>query len=73
MAAYGPRPVALAGGHGYESVNTAGRFLVLAARDGADEARAAAAEAGRQGAEAVRLFRIDRDYTLTDRAEAPVP
>jgi heme-degrading monooxygenase HmoA len=71
VAAYGPRPVALAGGRGHESVNTAGRFLVLAACDGADDARAAAAEADTQGAEAVRLFRIDRDYTLTDRAEAP--
>jgi hypothetical protein len=55
----------------HESVNHAGRFLTLAAAEDAESARAMAAEAHGQGAETLRLFRVDRDYTLTDRAEAP--
>jgi heme-degrading monooxygenase HmoA len=71
LAAYGPGALTLAGGRAHESVNHPGRFLTLAASHGAGTARELAREARAQGAETLRLFRVDRDYTLTDRAEAP--
>ncbi len=69
LAAYGDAPVALEGARAYESVNRAGQFVTLCATSDAAEARAACAQAA--GSATVRLFSVTRDYTLTDRAEAP--
>jgi heme-degrading monooxygenase HmoA len=70
LAVYGSAPARLTGARSYESVNHAGRFVTLASHERlSDAARAAAA----CGAEESRLFRILRDYTMTDRAEAPQP
>jgi heme-degrading monooxygenase HmoA len=66
LAAYGPAPAPA--GRAYESVNHPGRFVTLSSHDSAASASAAAGDAR---AEEVRIFRILRDYTLTDRAEAP--
>ncbi|MBF9058665.1 hypothetical protein HKCCSP123_05665 [Rhodobacterales bacterium HKCCSP123] len=71
LAAYGPAAIDLPEGRAHESVNQAGRFLTLAAAGDADTARDMTATARAQGAGTIRLFRVDRDYTLTDRAEAP--
>jgi heme-degrading monooxygenase HmoA len=72
LAAYGPGPVTLPGARAHESVNHPGRFLTLAATDGAESALDMAETARAQGAGEVRLFDVLRDYTLTDRAEAPL-
>lgn len=69
VAAYGPAPARLDGARSYESVNNAGRFVTLASH----ESLAAALRATTSGAEETRIFRILRDYTMTDRAEAPQP
>lgn len=69
VAAYG---TAAAGpGRVHESVTRPGRFLTLAAAAQGDAALAIAASARADGAEDVRVFGVSRDYTLTDRAEAP--
>ena len=69
LAAYGAAPAPLSGAHSYESVNHAGRFVTLASHEClSDASRAAAVCPGD-----LRLFRILRDYTMTDRAEAPQP
>lgn len=69
MAAYGTAPTPE--GRAYESVTRPGRFVTLAeARQGA-AAHVLAEAAQAAGAEEVRVFRIARDYTLTNRAEAP--
>ena len=70
LAAYGSAPATLPGARSYESVNNAGRFVTLASHDRLGEAARAAAASG---ASETRLFRILRDYTMTDRAEAPQP
>ena len=72
MAAYGVAPVALDGGRAFESVNHEGRFVTLFATDRAALARDAARRAMDEGAGTARVFDIARDYTMTDRAEAPV-
>ena len=69
VAAYGPGPARLPDGRAYESVNHAGRFVTLSSFD----SLTAAALAADCGADEIRVFRILRDYTLTDRAEAPQP
>ncbi|NKX46041.1 antibiotic biosynthesis monooxygenase family protein [Roseicyclus persicicus] len=66
VATYGPAPAPA--GRAYESVNHPGRFITLAAHDSAEAAIAALQDTS---ADEVRVFRIARDYTLTDRAEAP--
>lgn len=69
IAAYGP--VLWEGGRGYESVTEPGRFLSLqsvAAGAALTEAKAAAQRAG---VSEIRLFELQRDYSMTDRAEAP--
>lgn len=71
VAAYGPAPARLTAARSYESVNTAGRFVTLASHD--TLAAATAASAATSGAAEIRIFRILRDYTMTDRAEAPQP
>jgi heme-degrading monooxygenase HmoA len=69
VAAYG---AAAAGtGRVHESVTRPGRFLTLADAAQGDAAVALAAEARADGAEDVRIFAVSRDYSLTDRAEAP--
>lgn len=69
VAAYG---AAAAGpGRVHESVTRAGRFLTLAEAALGDAAREIAALARADGAEEVRIFAVSRDYSLTDRAEAP--
>ncbi len=70
-AAYGSAPVPLPGGRAHESVTLPGRHVTLAAFALARAAAGAAAQAQAAGAEEVRLFRILRDYTMHDRAEAP--
>lgn len=69
VAAYGAGP--LPGMRGFASVNIPGRWVSLADAATARAARAAAEAAQAAGAEEVRVFRITRDYTMTDRAEAP--
>jgi heme-degrading monooxygenase HmoA len=71
VAAYGTAPVALDGGRAFESVNHEGRFVTLLATHRAALARDAAHRAMDRGAETARVFDIARDYTMTDRAEAP--
>ena len=73
VVAYGVAPVTLPGGRLYESVNTQGRFITLAQHTDAPTARDLAQAALSQDATDIRLFAIMRDYTLTDRAEAPNP
>ncbi len=69
VAAYG---AAAAGpGRVHQSVTRAGRFLTLAEAALGDAAREIAALARADGAEEVRIFAVSRDYSLTDRAEAP--
>ncbi|MGI1661702.1 antibiotic biosynthesis monooxygenase family protein [Palleronia sp. KMU-117] len=71
VAAYGAAPADLPGARAFESVNHAGWFVTLApAGDGA-AARRIARGAMDAGAETARIFAISRDYTMTDRAEAP--
>lgn len=71
VAAYGTAPVDVPGGRAFESVNHEGRFVTLVATDRMGPARDAARRAKAGGAETVRVFSITRDYTMTDRAEAP--
>jgi heme-degrading monooxygenase HmoA len=71
VAAYGRAPVARPGMRGFESVNIPGRFISLLAADTVAAALGAAVLAQAAGADDVRVFRIVRDYTLADRAEAP--
>ena len=70
LAAYGAAPAQIMGARSYESVNNAGRFVTLVSHDTLAAATDAAAGSD---AEETRLFRILRDYTMTDRAEAPQP
>jgi hypothetical protein len=65
-----PPPPVFQGARSYESVNHAGRFVTLAIHAQLGEAARAAAASG---AQETRVFRILRDYTMTDRAEAPQP
>lgn len=70
LAAYGDAPVPMSGARSYESVNNAGHFVTLASHDTlAGASRAAAGDTAGE----VRIFRILRDYTMTERAEAPQP
>ncbi|MDG3039911.1 antibiotic biosynthesis monooxygenase family protein [Roseicyclus marinus] len=71
LAAYGTAPANLEGARSHESVNHPGRFVTLASHETLGSAATAAAVAS--GAGETRIFRILRDYTLTDRAEAPQP
>lgn len=58
-------------GRTYESVTRPGYLIHLAEAPRAKDAAALAEAALEDGAESVRLFRIARDYTMRDRAEAP--
>ncbi|MCO8144378.1 antibiotic biosynthesis monooxygenase [Rhodovulum tesquicola] len=69
VAAYGPAP--LASGRSHESVTRPGRFVTLAERAEGAAARTLADRMASGGADEVRIFAITRDYTMTDRAEAP--
>ncbi|HSF65655.1 MAG TPA: antibiotic biosynthesis monooxygenase family protein [Paracoccaceae bacterium] len=69
VAAYGAAPAGP--GRVHESVTRPGRFLTLAEAGQGDAAQEVAAMARAAGAEDVRIFAITRDYTMTDRAEAP--
>jgi hypothetical protein len=60
-----------ANGRAYESVTTPGRFLTLGRGGESAEARRSPRARRENGAGAVHVFAIARDYTLTDRAEAP--
>jgi heme-degrading monooxygenase HmoA len=59
------------GGRTYDSVTRPGYLVHLAETSEAAVATDLARTAFDGGAETVRLFRIARDYTMTDRAEAP--
>ena len=65
----GPAPME---GRAYESVTRPGHFLTVVEAATGDEARSLAKAARAAGAEAAHVFRITRDYTLSDRAEAPL-
>lgn len=69
IAAYGPAPAD--DGRAYESVTRPGRFVTLASAATGAEVDAGASKMQAGGAETVRIFRVSRDYTMTDRAEAP--
>lgn len=69
VAAYGTSPAGP--GRAYESVTRAGRFLTLGDAGRGEGALEIAARARADGAEDVRVFSVSRDYTMTDRAEAP--
>ena len=58
-------------GRVHESVTRAGRFLTLAEAGQGAAALEIAARARVDGAEEVRIFAVSRDYSMTDRAEAP--
>lgn len=70
VARYGG-PEDVSGGRVFESVTRPGYMLSLTEVQDTQSAQALHDRALREGAEAVRVFRITRDYTLTDRAEAP--
>jgi heme-degrading monooxygenase HmoA len=70
VASYG-ETVPRDGGRTYDSVTRPGYFVHLAEASRAASATELAVTALDGGAETVRLFRIARDYTMTDRAEAP--
>lgn len=66
VALYGDAPAPV--GRAYESVTRPGQFVTLAeAASGAE----ALDRAQVQGIDAARIFAITRDYTQSDRAEAP--
>lgn len=67
VAAYGTE--ALDTGRAYASITNEGRFLTLTETQNGEEMRAAYAAAAAVGTR--RLFEIARDYTMTDRAQAP--
>jgi heme-degrading monooxygenase HmoA len=69
VALYGTAPGSE--GRAYESLTRPGRFLTLADAADMPAARALVAHSHAAGAEAARVFRIGRDYGLSDRAEAP--
>jgi heme-degrading monooxygenase HmoA len=73
VVAYGRAPILLAHARAYESVNNPGRFVTLASHGDRATAQVLARDAIGQGAEDLRIFAVARDYTLTDRAEAPNP
>lgn len=73
VVGYGTRPFELPQSRAYESVNHAGRFVTLATRHDGAEAMALAHAALGQGAQDLRVFVVERDYTLTERAESPNP
>lgn len=71
VVAYGRADIALPGGRLYESVNHPGQCVSLIGDRSRAEALDLAHLAMAQGAQELRVFAINRDYTLTDRAEAP--
>jgi len=70
VAVYGAADTG-AGGRLYESVRRPGYRLRLVDASDLRSARLAAQTADASGAEAVRIFQINRDYTMRDRDEAP--
>lgn len=73
VVAYSTAPVTLDGARVYESVNNPGRFVTLTRHAEPATAGVLARSALSQQASDIRIFAISRDYTLTDRAEAPNP
>jgi len=73
VVAYATKPVDWPDARAYESVNNPGRFVTLTTRTDATAAQGLGEAALRQGADDLRIFAVERDYTLTDRAEAPNP
>jgi len=69
VAAYGAAPGRQ--GRAYESVSRPDRFVTLAETTLGSDAETVALRAEDEGADDVRVFRITRDYTMHDRAEAP--
>ena len=69
VAAYGAAPAGP--GRAHESVTRPGWFLTLGEAADGSAALEMAAAARRDGAEEVRIFSVARDYSMTDRAEAP--
>jgi heme-degrading monooxygenase HmoA len=73
VVAYASAPITLPEARIYESVNNPGRFVTICTHTQAATAQGWAKDALAQGAEDLRIFAVERDYTLTDRAEAPNP
>jgi heme-degrading monooxygenase HmoA len=73
VVAYGSNAVTLPGARHYDSVNHLGQSVALTGDLGAAQALDIAHQALAAGAERCRIFAITRDYSLTDRAEAPMP
>lgn len=71
VVAYGDGGITLPGARLYESVNHLGQCLALAADRSRAEALDLAHHAMAHGAHDLRMFAINRDYSLTERAEAP--
>ncbi|MDA0187855.1 MAG: hypothetical protein O3C59_10325, partial [Proteobacteria bacterium] len=71
VVAYGEGDIALPGGRLYESVNNPGQCVALVGDRDRAEALDLARHALAQGARVLRIFAINRDYSLTKRAEAP--
>jgi heme-degrading monooxygenase HmoA len=71
VVAYGDGGLTLPGARLYESVNHAGQCVALAGDRSRAEALDLAHQAMAQGARDLRIFAINRDYSLTERAEAP--
>lgn len=71
VAAYGASPVLAGIARGYASVTREASFLSLAQAASAAEAMDLAHAGRAEGAERVRVFGVSRDYTMTERAEAP--
>jgi heme-degrading monooxygenase HmoA len=73
VVAYASVPIPLSEARTYESVNNPGRFVTLASHTDRATAQGLARDALGQGSDDLRIFAISRDYSLTDRAEAPNP
>ena len=59
------------GGQVFESVTRPGFFMTLTDTINTATAGTLASAARLRGAESVRIFQINRDYTMTERTEAP--
>lgn len=72
IALYGAQPVIAQGVASFESVNHRGKFISLASAEGFAAAAAWMTElAETASAEQAAAYRIERDYGLNDRVQAP--
>jgi hypothetical protein len=71
VVAYGDDGITLPGARLYESVNHLGQCFASAGDRSRSEALDLAHHTMANGARDLRIFAINRDYSLTERAEAP--